>query len=142
MTSANSWCRPACGRGRGAAPRGGFRVLGRHDDAHQITSSSAVSAPADFIACRIASRSCGVAPSELSALTTSASLVPGAICTSDPGCWVIVMSDFSVTVVCPTFANGPGWLTEGVVLIVTERLPCATAHAAIVTAWFMTIDPV
>ncbi len=46
---------------------------------HQITSSSAVSAPADFIACRMASRSCGVAPSELSALTTSASLVPAGI---------------------------------------------------------------
>ena len=30
----------------------------------------------------------------------------------------------------------------GVVLIVTERLPCATAQAVSVTAWFMTIEPV
>ena len=36
------------------------------------------------------------------------------------------MSAFSVTAVWPVFENGPGWLTEGVVLIVTERLPCAT----------------
>jgi hypothetical protein len=28
------------------------------------------------------------------------------------------------------------------VLIVTDRLPCATAQAARVTAWFMTIEPV
>jgi hypothetical protein len=39
----------------------------------QITSSSAFSAPAALMACRMASRSCGVAPSELSARTTSAS---------------------------------------------------------------------
>src|SRR6185369_7600365 len=109
---------------------------------HQMTSSSAVIAPADFSACRIASRSCGVAPSELSALTTSPSLAPGAICTSAPDCCAIVMSARSVTMVWPARANGPGWLAIGVVLTVTERLPCATAHGASVTAWFMTIEPV
>ena len=44
-----------------------------------MTSRSAIKAPADFIACRIASRSCGVAPSEFKALTTSDSFVPAGI---------------------------------------------------------------
>ena len=52
------------------------------------------------------------------------------------------MSAFSVTTVWPVRANGSGWLTDGVVLIVTDRLPCATAQAASVTAWFITIEPV
>ena len=99
-----------------------------------MTSSSAVRETADLSACRIASRSCGVAPSELSALTTSASLAPDAIWTSAPGCWVIVMSAFSVTTVWPARANGPGWLAVGVVLITTDRLPCATAHSCTRTA--------
>ena len=70
-------------------------------------------------------------------MTTSASLAPGAICTSAPACWVIVMSAFSVTAVWPVRENGPAGSTVGVVLIVTDRLPCATAQAASVTAWFM-----
>ena len=44
--------------------------------------------------------------------------------------------------VWPVRENGIGWLTVGVVLIVTERLPCATAQAARVTAWFITTEPV
>ena len=39
------------------------------------------------------------------------------------------MSAFSVTTVWPPATNGAGWLTGGVVLIVTDRLPCATAQA-------------
>ena len=39
---------------------------------HQITSSSALSAPAALMACRMASKSCGVAPSVLSARTSAA----------------------------------------------------------------------
>ncbi len=35
-----------------------------------------------------------------------------------------------------------GWLTTGVELMVTDRLPCATAQAASVTAWFITTEPV
>jgi hypothetical protein len=52
------------------------------------------------------------------------------------------MSFFSVTTVRPVFENGFGWLTCGVELIVTERLPCATAQAASVTDWFITTEPV
>ena len=62
--------------------------------------------------------------------------------TSEPGCCVIVMSAFSVTTVWPPRENGSGWLAVGVVLIVTDRLPCATAQAASVTAWFITTEPV
>ena len=99
---------------------------------------SAVSAPADFIACRIASRSCGVAPSALSALTTSASRVPAGMLTMEPACDEIAMSVLSVTTVWPP-ELGAGWLTCGLALIVTDRLPWATAHGASVTAWFITI---
>ena len=41
-----------------------------------MTSSSARSAPAAFMACRMLTRSIGLAPSVLSAFTTSARLAP------------------------------------------------------------------
>ena len=52
------------------------------------------------------------------------------------------MSVFSVTTVRPVSENGFGWLTCGVELIVTDRLPCATAQASSVTDWFITTEPV
>jgi len=82
-----------------------------------------------------------VAPSALSALTTSASLVPAGMLTSEPACAAIAMSVLSVTTVWPP-EFGAGWLTCGLELIVTDRLPCATAHGASVTAWFITMEPV
>ena len=47
----------------------------------------------------------------------------------------------SVTTVCPP-DSAPGWLTPGVLLIVTERLPWATAQGSTVTSWFITTEPV
>ena len=38
--------------------------------------------------------------------------------------------------------RAPGWLMTGVALMVTERLPCATAQALSDTAWFITTEPV
>ena len=55
---------------------------------------------------------------------------------------VIAMSAFSATTVWPLATAAPGWLTTGVVLIVTDRLPCATAQAPSVTASFITTEPV
>ena len=52
------------------------------------------------------------------------------------------MSAFSAATVWPLRRTAPGWLTTGVELIVTDRLPCATAQAASVTAWFITTEPV
>jgi hypothetical protein len=51
------------------------------------------------------------------------------------------MSAFSVTTVCRR-DSGAGWLITGVELMVTDRLPCATAQGPSVTAWFITIEPV
>ena len=48
---------------------------------------------------------------------------------------------FSVTTVCPP-DSGAGWLITGVELMVTDRLPCATAQGPSVTDWFTTIEPV
>src|SRR5687768_1079837 len=110
-------------------------------NAHQMISSSALSAPAERIACKIASRSPGVAPSVLSAFTTSASFAPAGSATRPlPSCFTCT-SARSVTTVWPC-ENGAGWLMMGSLLIVTVRLPCATAQASIVTDWFMTIEPV
>ena len=58
-----------------------------------------------------------------------------------PGSCLIWISDFSVTVVWPP-ANALGWLTDGVVLMLIDRLPWAMAQAPNVTAWFMTMEPV
>ncbi len=66
----------------------------------QITSSSAFRAPAALMACKMASRSCGVAPSWLKARTTSASWAEGGIWMMLPGSWLMVMSLFCVTTVC------------------------------------------
>jgi hypothetical protein len=63
-----------------------------------------------------------------SALTTSASLAPAASWISAPGSCLMEMSAFSATTVWPP-DSGPGWLMTGVELIVTDRLPCATAQA-------------
>mmetsp|Transcript_22405 Transcript_22405/g.88713 ORF Transcript_22405/g.88713 Transcript_22405/m.88713 type:complete len:376 (+) Transcript_22405:100-1227(+) len=108
---------------------------------HQITSSSALRAPALFMACRMASRSWGVAPSEFKALTTSDRRAPAGNWIRLPGSWRTEMSVFSATAVWP-LDSALGWLMIGVELIVTDRLPWATAQDASVTAWFMTIEPV
>ena len=75
--------------------------------------SSAFSAPAALMACRIASRSCGVAPSELSALTTSTSLRAGRHLDQRAG----LLRDGDVGLVARhRLAGGQalGWLTTGV----------------------------
>ena len=56
-------------------------------------------------------------------------------------CWLTLMSVFSVCTVRPP-DKGPGWLTTGVVVMVTVRLPCATAQGPSVTASFITSEPV
>ena len=50
-----------------------------------------------------------------------------------PASWRMEMSAFSATVVCPP-DKALGWLMMGVELMVTDRLPWATAQADSVTA--------
>ena len=86
-------------------------------------------------------RSWAVAPSPLSALTTSDSCaLPSSIISAAPSC-LISISAFSVTTVAPC-EKGAGWLTWGVVEIETDRLPWATALCPSVTDWFITTEPV
>src|SRR5690606_9583350 len=86
---------------------------GVETQAHQITSSSACKAPAACMACRMASRSCGLAPRLLRALTTSVSRVPAGISMREPASWFRRMSAFSLTTVWPC-EKAPGWLMTGV----------------------------
>ena len=58
-----------------------------------------------------------------------------------PGSWLMVMSLFCVTTVCPC-DSGLGWLMTGVELMVMDKLPCAMAHEPSVTAWLSTMEPV
>ena len=51
------------------------------------------------------------------------------------------MLAFSVTTVWPP-DSGLGWLTTGVELMLTDRLPCAMAQGPSVTAWLSTMEPV
>ena len=72
-----------------------------------------------LMACRMASRSWGVAPSEFSARTTSVSWGELGMLMTLPGSCLTWISDFCATTVCPC-ENGAGWLMTGVVLMVME----------------------
>src|SRR5256885_626742 len=132
-------CVEGSGVGRQRIAGRSLRSVGKCD-AH-ITSSSALRAPAALMACRMASRSWGVAPSVLSARTTSVSCGEPGMLMMLPGSCLIWMSDFWATTVWPC-EKAPGWLITGVVLMVMARLPCAMAQGPRVTAWLSTMEPV
>ena len=94
------------------------------------------------MACSMASRSCGVAPRALRARTTSANWGEAGTWIRMPGSCLIWMLERSATTVWPPVDKGLGWLITGVVLMVTDRLPCAMALGPSVTAWFITMEPV
>src|SRR4051812_35330773 len=106
-----------------------------------MISSSARRDPAALSACRIDSRSCGDAPIEFIALTTSARLAPPLTIKTLPGSFLISMVGFDTTTVLP-FDRGAGWLASLFGEMVIDRLPCEMAHASRVTDWFITTDPV
>ena len=76
------------------------------------------------MACRMASKSWGVAPSEFNALTTSDSRAPAGSWMRLPGSWRMEMSAFSATVVWPP-DNALGWLMIGVELARYCKTPYA-----------------
>ena len=82
-----------------------------------------------------------MAPIALRALTTSASSTARGSSMSWPGSCLISILVRVVTTVWPC-DSGAGWLTSALLPITIERLPCATAQASSVTAWFITIEPV
>src|SRR5574344_1550227 len=122
---------------------GGQRIAGvvAQNLRTHITSSSAFKAPAALMACKIASRSWGVAPKAVSERTTSANWGDACTLMMLPGSWVTWMLLFSRTTVWPC-DSGLGWLMTGVESMVMARLPWAMAQGPRVTAWFMTIEPV
>src|SRR5574344_267904 len=75
-------------------------VVAQNLRAHS-TSSSAFKAPAALMACKIANRSCGVAPRALSERTTSANWGDAGTLMTLPGSWVTWMLLFSRTTVWP-----------------------------------------
>src|SRR5690242_8456293 len=108
---------------------------------HYITSMSAWIAPEALIACRIAIRSRGPIPSELSPSTSCCSDTPSFTTASFlPSSWT-PMRVRGTTRVFPPRLNGSGWLTSGLSLMVTVRLPCATATIETRTSRPMTIIP-
>src|SRR5690625_882962 len=129
------WCR--------LASAAGVDILRERYDAHDayITTNSAFSAPARSSACRMLMTSSGVAPKLLMVLTIISRLAPS-------GHWNMALRSCSTatpergtTAVRPC-ENGSGWLTCGVSLIVTRRLPCATAAAFTRTPSLTTTVPV
>src|SRR5690349_6569712 len=93
------------------------------------------------MACKIANKSCGVAPIAFNAFTTSANETALGINNTLPGSWLISICETAVDTVVP-LDKGAGWLITGEVLMTTDRLPCDTAQVSKVTAWFITTEPV
>ncbi|CFN65702.1 Uncharacterised protein [Bordetella pertussis] len=90
----------------------------------------------------MASRSCGVAPSALSALTTSARLALVVTRCSAPPSWRTSICVLGTTTVWPSVNGVSGWNTWFWRLMITDRLPCATAASSIMTVRFITTEPV
>ena len=84
----------------------------------------------------------GEAPSAFSARTTASSVVPSSSETSRASVSFTSTLVFGTTVVSPVRENAFGCETSYLVLIFTERLPCATAAAAIRTSPPTTTVPV
>src|SRR5690606_2377852 len=124
---------------RHSSGAGADRARGDGDD--HITTISALSEPACFSASRIATRSAGLAPSMLSASTTSASEAPGSKSETWPaGCSMSIVLSCS-TAVWPRL-NGAGCTTSGSSVIRTTRLPWLIAAGARRTALEITTVPV
>src|ERR1700722_15608644 len=123
--------------GRRRQGRGGEDGVG---DRHHITSMSAWMAPEVLIACRMAMRSRGPMPSELSPSTSCCSDTPSLTTASRLPSSETPTRVRGVTTVWPP-ANGCAWLTCGVSEMVTVRLPCATATVDTRTSRPMTMIP-
>src|SRR5215469_13773478 len=122
-------------------PRGALGHGKALREAHvYMVSMSAWIAPAALIAWRMAIRSRGAIPSAFNPSTTCCSETPSETIAS------FLPSSCTPTRVRGTTrawprARGGGWLTCGVSLIVTVRLPCATATVETRTSRPMTITP-
>src|SRR6476661_2481115 len=108
---------------------------------HHITSMSAWMAPAALIACRIAIRSRGPMPSALSPSTSCCSETPSRTSASFLPSSCTPMRVRGTVTVAPLRENGSGWLTCAVSVMVTVRLPCATATIETRTSRPMTMMP-
>src|SRR5690606_17766448 len=115
-------------RGRVARDRGagGGRHGAQGVDLHQRISSSACSAPAAWIAWRMAIRSRGVTPSAFRPWTSSSTVTGPPTRPSRPDSSTAVTSVFEKGTVSPA-PKGFGCETSVVVAIVTDRLPWETA---------------
>src|SRR5690606_16235899 len=110
-------------------------------DAHQITSSSARSAPACFRASRMAIRSPGAAPTSFTARTISSRVVPPSKRNMRlPSCALLMEEVGAATV--PPPAKAPGWLTCTPSLMVTVNAPWVTAAGITRTCEPITTVPV
>src|SRR5690606_36294312 len=110
-------------------------------DAHQITSSSARSAPACLSASRMAIRSPGAAPTSFTARTISSRVVPPSKRNMRlPSCEVLMVEVGAATV--PPPAKAPGWLTCTPSSMVTVSAPWATAAGITRTCEPITTVPV
>src|SRR5215475_8828196 len=128
-------------RRRCNAPRGALGHGKALREAHgYMVSMSAWIAPAALIAWRMAIRSRGPIPSAFNPSTTCCSETPSETIASFLPSSCTPTRVRGTTRVCPR-ASGGGWLTCGVSLIVTVRLPCATATVETRTSRPMTITP-
>src|SRR5690606_4813038 len=127
-------------RGIGLGRRGQLQRR-RQTDAHQMTSSSALSAPAWRSASRIAIRSPGAAPTSFTARTISSRAVPPSnLNIRLPSCAVLTV-EAGATTVLPA-PKLPGWLTCTDSLMVTVSDPWATAAGITRTCEPITTVPV
>src|SRR5690606_38260873 len=126
---------------RGVGPGLGGQFQRSGVEAHQITSSSARSAPACLSASRMAIRSPGAAPTSLTARTISSSVVPPSKRNMRLPSSVPLTVEFCATTVPPP-ARAPGWLTCTPSLMVTVSAPWATAAGITRTCEPITTVPV
>ncbi|KAG1585272.1 hypothetical protein G6F46_014874 [Rhizopus delemar] len=90
----------------------------------------------------MASRSCGVAPRAFRPLTTSARLALVLTRCSEPLSWRTSIWVLGTPTVWPSVKGVSGCDTWFWRLMMTDRLPCATAASSIMTVRFMTTEPV
>src|SRR4029434_9281085 len=116
-------------RRRGILAQGAAAVEGRGGNrgGHHCTVSSACSAPAVLMVCRIEIMSRGLTPSEFKPATSSSSVTPGSITASlrsASSCTSTLVR--GTTTVTPVLENGLGCDPCGVSVMRMVRLPCAT----------------